>query len=476
MFGLSQRMPPVNLQAEQALLGAILANNKAFHAVSEFLRPEHFADPAHQSIYRVVGTRIARGGVADGVMVTAHYANTDILAEVGGPAYIAQLLSAMVGIVNATEYARAIVDDWTRRELIGIGETLVNGAFDRSTEVKGVLSEALKGMDGASSAAGARAPTVSMNAALDAALAAAERAAEGGGPVGQLTGFKSLDAVYNGMKDGSLHILAARPGVGKSSLAWQIAIHAGLDCRNGIRPGGVFMQSLEMAAEELGERALAAFGGVPAELLQRGQHQLHRSMLRLAREELADLPLEIDESAGLNMHQIGLRAREVRRKFGSLALVVVDHIHIVAHDDDSARRQFGPTQAIGEISAGLKKLAKDLKCPVLALAQLSRAVESREDKRPVLSDLRQSGNIEQDADSVAFIYRPEYYLSKDEPEQRSGERADAWQARVRDYDEQKARTYGKAEIIFEKVRRGAGKLVRLKWNAETTHFSEPDQY
>ncbi len=478
LLGISQRLPPSNMQAEQALLGAMMANPKAYHAVAEFLQPEHFADPVHQSIYRAIARKISQGGVADAVWLSSFFGNSPILDEVGGIQYIAQLLSSMVGIINALEYGKLIAEDWARRELISVGADMVNQAFDRTHEVKDVLDAAMKGLDAASLNPAGRAPTISMNAALDAALAHADRVARGEAKSGLMTGFASLDRVYNGLRDGSFHILGARPAMGKSALAWQIAIHAALDCREallaGTSIGGVFMQSLEMPAEELGERALAAFGGVPAELLQRGEHQLHRSMLSMAREELDNLPLEIDETASLNMQQIAIRAREVHRKFGRLALIVVDHLHIIAHDTDSARRQFGPTQAVGEISHGLKKLAKDLKCPVLALAQLNRGVENREDKRPTMADLRQSGDIEQDADSIAFLYRPEYYLPKDAPEQKAGEPLTQWQGRVREYDEQKQRLYGKAEVIFEKVRRGAGRIVHLKWHGETTHFSEPE--
>lgn len=474
LLGLSQRLPPTNLQAEQALIGAILANAKAYYLVADFLRGEHFADPVHRAIYEAASARISRGGVADAVTMAAHFQGNPILDDVGGTKYVAQLLSSMVGIINAADYARAIVDDWSRRELIDVGESLVNAAFDRSLDVKAIVGDAIKGIDVASLNPTAAAPTIPLNRALDAALEAAERAAAGGGPTGQLTGFASLDRVYNGMQDGTFHVIGARPGMGKTALALQIMINAALDCRDGKRPGGVAMFSLEMSATELGQRALAAYGGVPAQLLLRGEHRHHMSMLRMAREELADLPFEIDDTAALTMAQIAVRARAMRRKFGALALILVDHIHIMGNDPTADRRQLGPTQAVGENSHGLKKLAKDLQCPVLALAQLSRGVEGREDKRPTLADLRQSGDIEQDADSVAFLYRPEYYLPKDAPEQKPGENLAAWQARCRDYDEQKARLAGKAEVLFEKNRGGITRMVRMRWHAETTHFSEAE--
>lgn len=473
LLGLSQRLPPTNLQAEQALLGAIMANAKAYYAVADFLQAHHFADPVHQAIYTAMGRIIAAGGVPDAVLLARHFTNSPVLEPVGGTAYIAQLLTAMVGIINAKEYAKAIADDWIRREMIDAGEALVNGAFDRSVEVQDLLTDTMRSVDAVSITGATRAPMVSLNAAMDEAIARAERAASGRGRGGTLTGFPSLDRVYNGMLPGTLHVMAGRPGMGKSALGWQIAIHAGLGCRDGITPGGVFVQSLEMGAGELGERALSAFGGIPGELLQRGEHQFHRSALSMAREDLNDLPMLIDETAALNMQQIAVRAREAHRKFGGLALILVDHLHIVAFDADAARRGTGPTQAVGEISRGLKKLAKDLRCPVLALGQLNRSVEAREDKRPTLPDLRQSGDIEQDADSVVFLYRPEYYLPKDAPEQKVGENLAAWQARVRDYDEQKSRLAGKAEVIFEKVRGGRPQIVRMRWEAETTHFVDP---
>lgn len=470
LSGLALRLPPQNLQAEQALLGAIMANNKAFHAVADFLRAEHFADPVHATLYRALSDKITGGGIGDAVWLAARFANSPVLEDVGGAGYIAQLLSSMVGIINAADYGRVIADAWSRRELIAVGEDLVNHAFDGGCEVASVVDDAIKGIEASTVSSTTRQPMVSMNDAMDEAIARAERAASGRGRGGTMTGFPSLDRVYNSMLPGTLHIVAARPGMGKSALGWLVAIHVGLACRDGTQPGGVFVQSLEMGAGELGERALSAFGGIPGDVLQRGEHQFHRSSLAMAREELADLPLLIDETAALNMQQIAMRAREAHRKFGGLSLVMVDHLHIIAHDVESARRGNGATQAVGEISRGLKKLSKDLRCPVLALAQLNRGVEQREDKRPTLSDLRQSGDIEQDADSVVFLYRPEYYLPKDAPEQKPGETLATWQARVRDYDEQKARLYGKAEAIFEKVRGGRPQIVRLKWEADTTHF------
>lgn len=473
LLGLSQRSPPTNLQAEQALLGAIMANNKAYHAVADFLRPEHFADPVHAAIYFSASVMIGRGGVADAVLLSRHFKDNPILDEAGGNGYIAQLLAAMVGIVNAKEYGRAIVEDWTRRELIAIGEDLVNGSFDRTADLMKLVTLAQSAIDKATLSPGSAAPAISLNAAMDAAMAAADAAEERGGPSGVLTGFPSLDAVYNGMKPGSFHVIAARPSVGKSALAFQIAIYAAMAIRDDATGGGVFFQSLEMAADELGERALSAFSGVEALLLQTGKHKFHRHALRMAREELNNLPFDIDEAPSLNMQQIAARARAAARKFNGLKLVVVDHIHIVAHDQDSGRRQFGPTQAVGEISHGLKKLSKDLGCPVLGLAQLNRGVETREDHRPNLGDLRQSGDIEQDADSVAFIYRPEMYLPKGDLERKINEKDGEYIGRKLALDEARANAYGKAEIIFEKARRGKQGIVHMKWHGETMHFSEP---
>lgn len=472
LLGISQRTPPVNFEAEQALLGAILANNKAYRAVQDFLAPEHFADPVHAAIYAAAAKRIDGGGVADAVTLAAHFANSGQLDDAGGNQYLAQLLSAMVGIINAGEYARVIVDAWTRRELIAAGEALVNAAFDRTSDLPMAVHEAARALDGTAGVPGQGVASVSMDVALDAALAAAEAAAAGGGPSGLLTGFASLDRVWNGLDDGTLNVLAARPRVGKTALGMQIAINVARDVRSEQAPGAVYVQSLEMNAIQIAQRALAAASRVPGEKIRRGEIEFSRSQLRQARRDLAGLPLHIDETSSLNIKQIAQRAREMKRRHGRLALVVVDHLHIVAFDRDYVRGGFGATQATGEISRGLKELAKNLSCPVLALAQLSRGVDTRDDKRPILADLRQSGDIEQDADSVVFLYRPELYVGA-EPEQLPGENMEKWRKRVMDWEEQRDRVRGKAEAIFAKVRGGSEQTVRLRWDGETTTFEEP---
>lgn len=476
LLGISQRMPPTNIQAEQALLGAILANAKAYHAVADFLAPHHFADPVHAAIYEAAGRRISAGGIADAITLMAHFANSGILDEAGGTKYLAELLSAMVGIIHAPEYGRAIVDAWARRELIGAGEDLVNGAFDGSSDLGQLLDAVGRAIGAASGLPSGTTPLISMDMALDAALTAAEQAANGNGPQGLMTGFAGLDRAYMGLMPGDLNILGARPAMGKSSLGFQIAINAGIASRDakiasGANMGVVYVQSLEMQALNLGRRALAAFSEVPSTKIRTGDIRFVRSQLKYARAELDSLPLYIDETPALNIRQITARARELHRRHGKLALIMVDHLHIVGFDDDSAKRGYGATQEVGMVSRGLKRLAKELHCPVLALAQLSRGVEAREDKRPTMNDLRQSGEIEQDADTIAFVYRPEYYLGHP-PEMKPGEKRQEHAARLLAWDEQKDRVRGKAEVIMAKLRENEPRTVHMRWNGETTSFSE----
>ncbi len=475
LLEVSQRVPPANERAEQALLGAIMANGKALHAVVEFLRPEHFADPLHGRIYREASRRILGGGIADPVSLQTWFIGDPEASSVGH-AYLAQLLSAMVGTIGAKEYGLAIHDAWQRREIIGLGEEIVNRSFAAvpGDDPTGLIAATIDKLDAIAAGAGEERKAISMDTAMDSALAAAERASRGEGPAGISTGMPSVDQVIGGLEAQTMTVLAGRPGMGKSALGMQWAIHAARDAKAAHDAGkpklGVLVISLEMSAEQLGRRALSAAARIPLEAIKHGRlTQDDFDRLVRARHELAGLPLSIEDCSGLSMGLIRLKARSARRRHG-LGLIMVDHLHIVRPEDADVRN--GATAAIGKISNGMKQLAKEFECPVLALAQLNRSLESREDKRPTLADLRQAGEIEQDADAVAFVYRGEYYLPKGDIERHHGEQPDKFIERVNRLDEDRTRLKGKAELIFEKVRDGSPSTVPLRFNGATTFFSE----
>lgn len=462
IFGRSMRTLPRNEQAEQALLGAMLANNRAYERVADFLRPVHFADPVHGQIYRVMTTIIDAGGLADAVTVKKHFDNNDGLSEVGGTKYLGELLGAMVGILNAETYGRAIFEAYQRREIIASLSEALEAAYDGARPLAEVLG-AVAGVDAVTTEVPGDMGGDRIGEAVDKALAAAERAAKGDGPTGVSTGFFALDDVIGGLGPRTLNVLAGRPGMGKSALGFQIAINA---ARKGV---GVLVLSLEMSTEELGRRALSVASGVPVTQLKRGFHTKKIDALLAARKELSTLPLTIDDASGMTAASIRAKARRARRK-GPLGLVMIDHLHIVRPEDSDVKQ--GATWAVGRISGLMKQMAKELNCPVLLLAQLSRAVESRDEKRPVLSDLRQSGDIEQDADTVMFVYRPEYYLPKSAPDIKPTDGAERAAAKRAAHELEKERLAGVAEVVVAKNRDGREDVVHLRFDGPSISFSE----
>ena len=458
------RAAPQNAMAEQSVIGGIMSNSKNLHGVADFLRPDHFANAMHGRIFGEQRRLIMAGGIADAVTLRGWFEADPDAAAAGGFAYLSVLIKEYVGPGTTVPYARVIVDTWTRRELIATGEDMTDSAFDLEHDAAEAAVAAIARIDATIQPEGAARAT-SLDQAMDAAIAAADAASKRDGPAGISTGFPSIDTALGGLEPGTLTVLAGRPGMGKSALGWQVALHT---ARQGV---GVLVVSLEMSAVELGRRALSAASGVPVVALKNGTLSASQAdAIMRARHELADLPLVIEDSGGLTAAQIMMKARSARRRH-SLGLVMVDHLHIMAAEAADARQ--GPTHAIGAASAAMKRMAKDMACPVLLLAQLSRAVESRDDKRPGLSDLRQSGGIEQDADAVMFVYRPEYYL-KTEPERREGESLEKFRIRSQEFQDARDRQAGRAELIVAKVRDGDTGTVNLEFHGPTTSFRDVD--
>jgi replicative DNA helicase len=483
-LGLSQRLPPSNLQAEQALLGALLANNKAYERVAEFLTPDHFADPIHGRIFQSISRRIEAGQLADAVTLKAEFEHAGVLEEVGGTAYLGQLLTAMVGIINAGEYGRTVYDAWLRRQLIDIGETVVNNAFGADPELDGPgqIEAAEQNLFQLATEGGGNGGLIPFERALTDAILGAERAfRRQGGVSGLTTGMRDIDARTGGLHPSDLLILAGRPGMGKTALATKIAFCAAkallAEARavdaNAVPKSCIAMFSLEMSAEQLATRLLSEEARISGDRIRRGdigQKDFDR-FVQVSRE-ISGVPIQIDDTPAITMSALRTRCRRLKRTRG-LALVVVDYLQLMR--PAAGTRPENRVLEISQITQGLKAIPKELAVPVLALSQLSRAVESREDKRPQLSDLRESGTIEQDADCVMFVYRDDYYLKQREPKQMAFDSEDKFQAQMEKWKRDMEHVHNKAEIIIAKQRHGPTGKIDLFFEAEFTRFADLDQ-
>ena len=466
------RAPPHNIEAEQALLGALLVNNDAFDRVSDFLRPPHFSEELHRRIYEVCGQLIRAGKVATIITMKTFLAGIELPEGVTVQAYLARLAAAATTVINAEDYGRTIHDLAVRRDLINIGEEVVNLAYDSpiDSSPRQQIEEAERKLyaiaetgryDGGFQRFGD-----ALAIAIDMANAAYQR---DGRLSGMATGLIDLDEKMGGLQKSDLIIVAGRPGMGKTALATNIAFNVAKayqaeqqpdGSRKAVNGGVVGFFSLEMSAEQLATRVIAEQAGVASYKIRRGDitEEDFRRITEAARE-MQSIPFYIDQSGGISIAQLTARARRLKRQKG-LDLLVVDYLQLLA---GSRARSDNRVQELTEITTGLKALAKELAVPIIALSQLSRQVESRDDKRPQLSDLRESGSIEQDADVVLFVYREEYYLRNREPREGTEEHI-AWMAEME-------RAHGRAEAIIGKQRHGPTGTVPLAFEAEITRFS-----
>src|SRR5215475_11692407 len=468
------RAAPHNIDAEQALIGAILVNNEAFYRVSDFLTPDHFYEPIHQKIFEIAGSLIRAGKIATPVTLKT-FLPTDF--EIGGltvSKYLARLAAEATTVINAGDYGRTIYDLATRRLLIVIGEDMVNVAYDAPVDLapQNQIEDAERRLyelaetgryDG-----GFQGFAQALTTAVDMAANAYSR---DGKLSGISTGLDGLDAKLGGLQKSDLVILAGWPGMGKTALATNLAYNIARAWRGEVQPDGrtatvnggiVGFFSLEMSAEQLATRMIAEQTEIPSYRIRRGEIEPtdFDRIVETARE-MEKLPLYIDESGGLSIAQLAARARRLKRQRG-LDLLVVDYIQLL--QGSSRRAEQGRVQEVTEITTNLKALAKELNVPIIALSQLSRQVESRDDKRPQLSDLRESGSIEQDADVVLFVYREEYYLANKEPRAGTPE-YEKWQLDM-------SLVHGKAEVIIGKQRHGPTGTVELQFDGSVTRFSD----
>lgn len=481
-----QRLPPANLEAEQALLGTLLANNKAYERIAEFLSPEHFHDPVHGRIYEAAVRRIESGQLADPLTLRAEFEHAGVLEEVGGIAYLGQLVSAMVGIANAGDYGRLIYDCWLRRQLIEVGETTVGRAFGAEPELDGTaqIEAAEQALFDLATRGGGESRAMSFEAALAAAIDTAAAAFKRDGKVSGLsTGLADLDGKTGGLHRSDLLILAGRPGMGKTALATKIAFGAAQALANeaeATAEGGaaatarqaVAIFSLEMSSEQLATRLLAEEARIPSDRIRRGEiAQRDFDTFVSVSRRIGRLPLIIDDTPAITLSALRTRCRRIKRTRG-LGLIVVDYLQLMR--PAVGTRPENRVLEISQITQGLKAIAKELDVPVLALSQLSRAVENREDKRPQLADLRESGTIEQDADAVMFVYRDEYYLQARMPKSMNFDQSDKFQAALDKWQQDMERVHNKAELILAKQRHGPTGTIELFFEAEFTRFADLD--
>ncbi|CAA7611624.1 Replicative DNA helicase [Magnetospirillum sp. LM-5] len=478
--GVPFRTPPHNYEAEQALLGAILLNNRAFEKVSEFLRPEHFAEPAHGRIFAACGKLVERGQIANPVTLKTFFENDGGLAEIGGTPYLAQLANAVVSIINAEDYGKLVHDLHLRRELIALGEELVNRAFEPQIDDPAMdqIGRAEAQLYELATTGQTEGGFETFGTVLVEAVRQAEAAHQRQGKLsGVPTGLIDMDKKLGGLHASDLLILAGRPSMGKTSLATNIAFNAAkayreeidaLGHKKGVDGAVVAFFSLEMSSEQLATRILAEQAEISSHKIRQGEMSNDEfERLVVAAQELSRLPLHIDDTPALSISAVRTRARRLKRQHG-LGLIVVDYLQLLRGTGGSSDQN--RVQEVSEITRGLKALAKELDVPVIALSQLSRAVEQREDKRPQLADLRESGSIEQDADVVMFVFREQYYLERAEPARRPEEAEDKFNERYAKWQERCEQVYNTAEVIIAKQRHGPVGTVRLSFLGEFTKF------
>ena len=464
----SYRVLPHNQDAEQALLGALLVDNRAYEKVGDFLKAAHFFLPAHQRIFEAVVKMIDRGQTASPVTLKNYFEKDDDLKEVGGAEYLADLAASVVSVINAQDYARTIYDLHLKRELISIGEEVVNDAFDHDIDVAATdtIEKAEARLFDLAETGEVKGNFVTLRTSVLAAIEHAEKAYKSDGNVtGVTTGLIDIDKILGGLQNSDLLILAGRPSMGKTALATNIAFAAANKfAETGGAEGAITgFFSLEMSSDQLAARILADQSNIASDAIRKGTiKQDDFRAFAEASQRLSQVPLYIDDTPGLFISVIRTRARRLKRQHG-LGLLVVDYLQLL-RGTGSKQGLDNRVQEVSEITRGLKGIAKELAIPVLALSQLSRQVEQREDKRPQLSDLRESGSIEQDADVVMFVYREEYYLSRAEPEPGT-EKHMKWQERC-----DKALNVG--ECIVAKARHGPIGTVRLQFNPTFTRFSD----
>lgn len=432
------RVPPQNMDAEAGVLGSILLMNEAIDEVGEALKAEHFYSDAHQKIYSAIHDLYENNvrGI-DAVTLCEELSRRNHLEDVGGAAYVGEIVGAVPHAAHVRYYADIVRQKWMQRTLIYACTEILADSYDLSTDIEDLLQSAERKIFSIVEEQEGAGKIVIGDILMDAFHRIDERMAAEGDVSGTTTGFTDLDATTTGLQPTELVILAARPSMGKTALVCNIAEAVAREAQK-----GVLLFSLEQSNLELAERFLCITARVNGHDLRAGNLTAEqRDQLMMASDDLSRLPLYIDDKPGRTMGQIAALARRIHRK-DPLGVIIIDYLQLVEPEDKNSPRE----QQIASISRRLKFLAKELRVPVIALAQLNRGVELREDKRPRLADLRESGSIEQDADMVMFLHRPDAYDPEDRP--------------------------GEAEVVIAKHRSGPTGIVRLTWRKEFMRFED----
>ena len=455
---------PSNLEAEQALLGSILVNNDIIDEVSNTINPTSFYDPAHTKIYEVIETLNNKGMIANPITLKNYFEKDNMLSEVGGTEYLVKLTRFSGSTKQAVDYAKIIHEMYLRRELVLISDNLSSETLDAKEQTaEKIIENTEKSLFDLAERGSFSQSFLKFNQALDQTIETATQAMKSDkGIVGVPTGLTDLDEKLGGLHKSDLVILAGRPGMGKTALATNIAYHAAQNIMSRQEKSSIAFFSLEMSSEQLSTRILSEQARIKSDDIRKGkvtEEEINRYIE--ASRNIYNLPLFIDETPAITIATLSNRARRIKRLFG-VSLIVVDYIQLMRAP--SSNRNDNRVQEVSEITQGLKALAKELRVPVLALSQLSRAVEQRDDKKPQLADLRESGSIEQDADVVMFVYRQAYYLERAEPRPATVEHAE-WQAKMNEVS-------NLAEIIIGKQRHGPTGNIMLEFEAMFTKFKD----
>ena len=456
---------PSNIEAEQALLGSLLINNDIIDEISNIVNPNIFYDPAHIKIYEKIEALNKKGMIANPITLKNFFEKEDMLNEVGGTEYLVKITRFSGSTKQAIDYAKIIHEMYLRRELIQISDNLSSDTLNASSEnynAETIIESTEKSLFDLAERGSFSQSFLKFDKALDQTIEMATLAMQNDqGIVGVPTGLSELDQKLGGLHKSDLIILAGRPSMGKTALATNIAYNAAQNIYNKQEKSSVAFFSLEMSSEQLSTRILSEQARIKSNDIRRGkvtEEEINR-YIETSRN-IYNLPLYIDETPAITISTLSNRARRIKRKFG-LSLIVVDYIQLMR---SNSNKNDNRVQEISEITQGLKALAKELSVPVLALSQLSRAVEQRDDKQPQLADLRESGSIEQDADVVMFVYREEYYLERKQPKLGSIEHAE-WQSKMNDVN-------GLADIILGKQRHGPTGTVKVEFEGIYTKFKD----
>ncbi len=467
----SDKMPQ-NIEAEQSLIGSVLFDNKVLEDLPTNFATRHFFDPLHASIFDACIFLIDNGRLADPLTLKSYLKQDDLQRDMDIEKYLSELREGVVSLSKAKFYAEEIRNCYVRRSLIRIGDELINKSVNPTLDVTPdqEISNTEEQLYNLAEKDQINSGPLDFKSVLASATNQINEAYNRKGKLSGIdTGFSGLNRQLGGLNKSDLLVLAGRPAMGKTALATNIGFNAAKSSKLE-KNESILIFSLEMSAEQLAQRILAEQSTIDSHKLRSGDlNETEFSKLVSTQNDILNLPFFIDDTPAISVGQIASRARRLKRTHG-LSLIIIDYIQLI--QGSKASEAQGRVQEVSNITRGLKSLAKELNVPILALSQLSRAVEQREDKRPILADLRESGSIEQDADVVMFVYREEYYLDKSEPTQRDNENQESFNERFLKWQDRRNMAEGKAEIIISKQRHGPTGIVQVQFEAKFTRFMD----